>query len=198
MLPESGIRAMLAVSTFDIDFNAFAGSLPLSFFELMSLKAVDLASNSLAGTLPQRLCSWTTLRIFTVWKNHFEGSIPSFRSEAMFVHHNRFEGSLAQQHFESRDHRSKVVVASEVLHEGTIPATLSRMTITKIHVALGHGLSGPLPSIPGTVSLLSVWQNGLNGNLLSCKLPQNGGVYAWHLSEIALANRSSSHSGFSQ
>eukprot|EP00971_Amphidinium_carterae_P230647 4577373-Amphidinium_carterae.1 len=62
-----------------------------------------------------------------------------------------------------------------------------------ITISLGHGLRGWLPSISGTVGLLSVWENGLEGHLpdlhmndtstllvygneLSCKLPLHYGV----------------------
>eukprot|EP00971_Amphidinium_carterae_P121153 2399657-Amphidinium_carterae.1 len=62
-----------------------------------------------------------------------------------------------------------------------------------ISISLGHGLRGLLPSIPGTVGLLSSWENGLEGrfpdlhmndtstllvygNEFSCKLPRHYGV----------------------
>eukprot|EP00971_Amphidinium_carterae_P290011 5758433-Amphidinium_carterae.1 len=65
----------------------------------------------------------------------------------------------------------------------------------RIRMAFGHGLRGPLPRIPGTVALLSLWGNGLKGpfpethitgqstlfahtNDFSCKLPLNAGVEA--------------------
>eukprot|EP00971_Amphidinium_carterae_P323517 6429132-Amphidinium_carterae.3 len=41
----------------------------------------------------------------------------------------------------------------------------SRMTMAETTVSFGHGLKGLLPSISGTVSLLSLWENGLEGQL---------------------------------
>eukprot|EP00971_Amphidinium_carterae_P292993 5817057-Amphidinium_carterae.1 len=52
-----------------------------------------------------------------------------------------------------------------MLHEGTIPVSASRMTISDIIMSFGHGLRGLLPSIPGTMSLLSLWENSLEGHL---------------------------------
>eukprot|EP00971_Amphidinium_carterae_P170068 3369749-Amphidinium_carterae.1 len=62
-----------------------------------------------------------------------------------------------------------------------------------ITISTGHGLRGLLPSISGTVGLLSLWENGLEGRLpelhmdhtgtllvysneFSCKLPRQYGV----------------------
>eukprot|EP00971_Amphidinium_carterae_P077768 1537768-Amphidinium_carterae.1 len=39
-------------------------------------------------------------------------------------------------------------------HEGAIPESASRMTMADNIVSLGHGLTGLLPSIPGTLSAL--------------------------------------------
>eukprot|EP00971_Amphidinium_carterae_P146979 2912751-Amphidinium_carterae.1 len=65
--------------------------------------------------------------------------------------------------------------------------------MAEITISLGHGLRGMLPSISGTVGLLSLWENGLEGhlpdlhmnhtstillygNVFSCKLPRHYGV----------------------
>eukprot|EP00971_Amphidinium_carterae_P231293 4589961-Amphidinium_carterae.1 len=62
--------------------------------------------------------------------------------------------------------------------------------MSNIIMSLGHGLRGLLPSIPGTTSLLSLWENALEGHLpemhitansilfvhandFSCQLPQH-------------------------
>eukprot|EP00971_Amphidinium_carterae_P210806 4183071-Amphidinium_carterae.1 len=64
--------------------------------------------------------------------------------------------------------------ADAMLHQGTIPNTASRMTTAEIIVSLGHGLRGSLPSIPGTVFLLSLWENDLEGHLHELRLIENG------------------------
>eukprot|EP00971_Amphidinium_carterae_P197876 3927162-Amphidinium_carterae.1 len=93
--------------------------------------------------------------------------------------------------------------ANAMQHEGAIPTSASRMTITEIVVSLGHGLKGLLPSIPGTVSLLSLWENSLEGHLhqlriiekstlllygndFSCKLPRNCDVKPDSTSSLTL------------
>eukprot|EP00971_Amphidinium_carterae_P067332 1333107-Amphidinium_carterae.1 len=61
-----------------------------------------------------------------------------------------------------------------MLHEGTIPESASRMSMAEIAVSFGHGLRGLLPSIRGTVSLLSLWENGLEGHLHELHMIENG------------------------
>eukprot|EP00971_Amphidinium_carterae_P034544 680022-Amphidinium_carterae.1 len=82
--------------------------------------------------------------------------------------------------------------AEALLHEGTIPESASRLTTTYITMSFGHGLTGLLPSISGTVIVLSLWENSLEGYLpemhikdesvllvhandFSCKLPHHRG-----------------------
>eukprot|EP00971_Amphidinium_carterae_P247812 4920719-Amphidinium_carterae.1 len=55
--------------------------------------------------------------------------------------------------------------AEALLHEGTIPESASRLTMADIIISLGHGLRGLLPSISGTVGLLSLWENALQGHM---------------------------------
>eukprot|EP00971_Amphidinium_carterae_P058823 1162913-Amphidinium_carterae.1 len=91
-----------------------------------------------------------------------------------------------------------------MFHEGTIPASANRMTLVEITVSFGHGLRGLLPNILGTLSLLSLWENGLEGHLpelhmienctlvvygndFSCKLPRH---YDVKLTSIAPRSRS--------
>eukprot|EP00971_Amphidinium_carterae_P205430 4076996-Amphidinium_carterae.1 len=45
-------------------------------------------------------------------------------------------------------------LAEELLHEGTIPGSASRLTVVNITMSFGHGLRGVLPSISETVGLL--------------------------------------------
>eukprot|EP00971_Amphidinium_carterae_P289540 5749043-Amphidinium_carterae.1 len=42
-----------------------------------------------------------------------------------------------------------------------------------ITISLGHGLRGLLPSIRGTVGLLSLWENALEGHLQELHLIEN-------------------------
>eukprot|EP00971_Amphidinium_carterae_P346447 6487902-Amphidinium_carterae.1 len=55
--------------------------------------------------------------------------------------------------------------AHAMVLEGTLPNSASRMTFRQIVLSFGHGLRGWLPHIPGTMSLLSVWENALEGHL---------------------------------
>eukprot|EP00971_Amphidinium_carterae_P166742 3304348-Amphidinium_carterae.1 len=93
--------------------------------------------------------------------------------------------------------------ADALLLEGTIPESATRLTMADIIISLGHGLRGWLPTIPGTVGLLSLWENGLEGHLpefhitqfsslllygneFSCKLPHHYGVKPKSISSLSL------------
>eukprot|EP00971_Amphidinium_carterae_P257733 5115957-Amphidinium_carterae.1 len=128
--------------------------------------------------------------------NNLQGVIPTWASLATvddwFLSHTQLAGSIPQELF--HQHRSHLnFIASEVAHEGSIPFSFSRLDSRSVNVALGHGLRGLLPRIPGTVFLLSLWENGLQGHLpdlhihvgsnllvhandFSCKLPMHGGI----------------------
>eukprot|EP00971_Amphidinium_carterae_P018193 358865-Amphidinium_carterae.1 len=69
-------------------------------------------------------------------------------------------------------------------HEGAIPKSASRMTMAENIMSLGHGLSGLLPSIPGTLSLISLSENGLEGHLPQLHITTNSKllIYANDLS----------------
>eukprot|EP00971_Amphidinium_carterae_P194057 3850592-Amphidinium_carterae.1 len=43
-----------------------------------------------------------------------------------------------------------------------------------ITLSFGHGLKGLLPSISGTVGLLSLWENALEGHLPDLRMKQTG------------------------
>eukprot|EP00971_Amphidinium_carterae_P327483 6458878-Amphidinium_carterae.1 len=72
-----------------------------------------------------------------------------------------------------------------------------------ITISFGHGLQGLLPSISGTVGLLSLWENALEGHLpelhmndtstlvvygnkFSCKLPRHYGVEPTSTASLSL------------
>eukprot|EP00971_Amphidinium_carterae_P082127 1624511-Amphidinium_carterae.1 len=93
--------------------------------------------------------------------------------------------------------------AEALLHEGAIPESASRLTMADITISLGHGLRGLLPSISGTVGLLSLWENGLEGHIpelhmnhtstllvfgneFSCKLPRHYGVTLTSTASLSL------------
>eukprot|EP00971_Amphidinium_carterae_P190490 3780486-Amphidinium_carterae.1 len=94
--------------------------------------------------------------------------------------------------------------AEALLHEGTIPKSASKLTMADITISLGHGLRGSLPSIPGTLGWLSLWENGLEGHLpdlhmnhssgllvygneFSCKLPDHYGVKLTSIAKPSLS-----------
>eukprot|EP00971_Amphidinium_carterae_P193885 3847021-Amphidinium_carterae.1 len=100
--------------------------------------------------------------------------------------------------------------AETLLHEGTLPESASRLTMADITMSFGHGLRGLLPSIPGTVRLLSLGENGLEGHLpelhmnqtstlmvygndFSCKLPRHYGVTLTSPASLSLIGNHFAH-----
>eukprot|EP00971_Amphidinium_carterae_P151813 3009109-Amphidinium_carterae.1 len=69
-------------------------------------------------------------------------------------------------------------------HEGAIPKSASRMNTEDNILSVGHGLRGLLPSIPGTMSLLSLSENKLEGHLSELHITASSTlfVHANHLS----------------
>eukprot|EP00971_Amphidinium_carterae_P238344 4731674-Amphidinium_carterae.1 len=55
--------------------------------------------------------------------------------------------------------------------------------MAEITISLGHGLRGMLPSISGTVGLLSLWENGLEGHL-----PLTKGTEWWRQWQPGIVN----------
>eukprot|EP00971_Amphidinium_carterae_P151089 2996175-Amphidinium_carterae.1 len=83
--------------------------------------------------------------------------------------------------------------ASGLSHKGTIPVSVSRLHGRNQALVFGHGFIGLFPRVPGTLHILSVFQNKLEGHLcelqikneselfvyandFSCQLPRNGEV----------------------
>eukprot|EP00971_Amphidinium_carterae_P288172 5721134-Amphidinium_carterae.1 len=67
--------------------------------------------------------------------------------------------------------------ADALLHEGTIPESASRLTTGDVAINVGHGLKGLLPSIPGTVGLLSLGENALEGHLPELHMNQDSTLF---------------------
>eukprot|EP00971_Amphidinium_carterae_P090604 1793588-Amphidinium_carterae.1 len=119
----------------------------------------------------------------------------SLHAHMVSLGHNLLGGPIPQRLLEGSEHASKIVVAkalecrtsqqgqhatieletmcvcllltkaTSLLLKGAIPESASRLTMADITISLGHGLRGLLPSISGTVGLVSVWENGLEGHL---------------------------------
>eukprot|EP00971_Amphidinium_carterae_P213569 4238405-Amphidinium_carterae.1 len=162
-LPERGITSMSAVTEdFDIRSNSFEGTLPGSGLQVMRAVYAFLAEeNYFAGTLPNDgFRALAKLDFLTAVSNDFEGAIPSSLDvQVAAFSHNLLGGPLPQRLFGGSETFQKCVIADALFHEGTIPESASRLTAADIKINIGHGLRGLLPSIPGTVGLLSLGEN---------------------------------------
>eukprot|EP00971_Amphidinium_carterae_P037319 733613-Amphidinium_carterae.1 len=176
------MASLSTVQYFDVSSNFLAGLLPeegLATFTDLYLWAIAL--NSFSGVLPV-----VNAEVVIFDQNYLQGTIPSMPALYMFVQRNLFAGSLPQI-------MQNTFVSSGSLHEGTMPASLSRLSANDPTLVFGHGLAGTWPQVPGTLYVLSLPQNALQGHLpelhldnssvvllesnhFSCMLPRNGGA----------------------
>jgi len=76
----------------------YTGEIPLSIFNISSLREINLDNNNLIGNLPPEMCQQLPqLQMFTIMFNHFEGSIPRSIGNCtlllmLVLQHNFFTG----------------------------------------------------------------------------------------------------------
>eukprot|EP00971_Amphidinium_carterae_P184096 3655014-Amphidinium_carterae.1 len=139
----------------------------------MALTDFAVCSNRFSGTLPSEAPRrWYYLAYLEVSDNLFQGSmpqIPSLYLTSVLFGQNVMTGSIPESIFGGTrlSEESGWFVSTGMLHEGTIPQTLSRSLSRYLWLALGHGLRGTFPSLHrrGTFQCLSIWQNSLEGEL---------------------------------
>eukprot|EP00971_Amphidinium_carterae_P174662 3462227-Amphidinium_carterae.1 len=112
-------------------------------------------------------------------------------------------GSIPGRLFLSGKSVQKTIGANELRLEGTLPKSAGRMSAAGIIMSVGHGLKGFLPRTIGTLDVLCLWENGLEGyfpelhispssvlfvhaNDFSCALPRHCEVKPTSIASLAL------------
>eukprot|EP00971_Amphidinium_carterae_P307636 6113769-Amphidinium_carterae.1 len=110
------------------------------------LSAVLACENDFEGVLPAGLGRARHLNTVSMSGTRLEGSLPPFCSKQSQLRHLSLRGLQL---------------------DGTVPRSLSRMSSGYIgHVlVLGHGLTGEVPKVGGTILLLSLYGNDFEGHL---------------------------------
>eukprot|EP00971_Amphidinium_carterae_P254518 5052947-Amphidinium_carterae.1 len=147
---------------FRIHDNMLAGTVVDVAFSTRVLEYAHLARNWFAGALPAAFVRLSLVDSLDLDSNYFQGAIKGIDTKALFISNNLLAGAIPQQLFVSHGTERKDVVANELFLAGTIPASASRMSM-EITMSLGHGLRGTLPRLLGTVALLLLWENALEG-----------------------------------
>jgi len=163
-LPQDGLRAMTRLIGFVVSINSLTGTLPgLSFAGMRTLVQLGISMNRLSGTLPQAVLRNAGMQQIHANDNYLQGGLPtpSEDLEVYFICSNLLAGTIPD--FVSR--RFRVVMFGGMVHEGSMPMTLSRMKVVHSALVLGQGLRGLLPKIVTTHWVLSVFDNGLEGHL---------------------------------
>ena len=83
-LPESIGDGWSKMVWFDIQKNAFTGSLPPSLGNWTDLVWLDVQSNQLSGSLSDSFGAWSQLSIFNLNGNRFTGSLPDWGKLKLF------------------------------------------------------------------------------------------------------------------
>eukprot|EP00971_Amphidinium_carterae_P153325 3039732-Amphidinium_carterae.1 len=191
LLPDLPFAATLACVIFA--YNWLAGALPgvLNRFLSATFKVtlLDLEHNYFEGSIPQ-------LDAQAVYIRHtlLAGSIPSCLLDGGSTERKLFMATDFVTRFTMRNYCSVTAISPLECEEGkrvnshdnaqvsawhcvwtigTIPKSASRMSMAVILVSLGSGLSGVVPNICGTVTLISFWENGLEGQLPEMRIIQN-------------------------
>eukprot|EP00971_Amphidinium_carterae_P249153 4945612-Amphidinium_carterae.1 len=204
-LPERWMHRMDGLAIFHISHNHFAGVLPEAIFG-PSLQELCICSNTFSGTLPRSFARAPALYLYFANDNYFQGQMPRLTRSLLnllAVGGNLLAGTVP----EGIDRGTLILSMSDVMHSGSMPSSLSRLSNykprmfgphqrdTDTRLVFGHGLAGAFPRMAATLNTLSAWGNRLEGylpelqfvpgcdillhsNLLSCKLPRHGGQRA--------------------
>eukprot|EP00971_Amphidinium_carterae_P272133 5401121-Amphidinium_carterae.1 len=122
-------------------------------------------SNQFSGSLTSS--RWLGLQLFCVSDNYLQGGLPegalaSTHLRDMFFARNLFAGTIPPCLGASRD--TRIFDVTGMQHMGMVPATASRISQIQ-NFLLGHGLSGRMPQLHGTLHALSFWANEFGGRL---------------------------------
>eukprot|EP00971_Amphidinium_carterae_P038578 758316-Amphidinium_carterae.1 len=107
-LPDGGLRAMLAVTYFDVSGNSFTGMPDGGLRAMLALTYFDISENNFTGTLPES-CILRKVADFRIYTNRFAGALPDGGLRAMLavtffsIHTNSFTGILPTMPGGSRD-----------------------------------------------------------------------------------------------
>ncbi|GMI71446.1 inflorescence meristem receptor-like kinase 2 [Hibiscus trionum] len=154
--------------------NRLSGSIPPSIGNCHSLQTLDLSNNSLTGNIPPSLANSTRLFRLNLSYNSLFGSIPVGLTRLpsltiLALQHNNLSGSVPDTWVGTGNNSYQLQVLSLDYNflTGTIPVSLSKLSLLQ-QVSLSHNqISGTIPDEIGTLSklhLLDLSNNSINGS----------------------------------
>ncbi|XP_050116024.1 probable LRR receptor-like serine/threonine-protein kinase At3g47570 isoform X1 [Malus sylvestris] len=144
-----GIGNLVNLTTIQMQYNYFSGSLPEEIGRLKKLEGIFLGGNNLSGPIPSSLGNLTSLLKLHLEVNRFAGYIPPSLGDC----HNLLELDLAGNSL-----------------TGTIPKEIFGLSSLSIFLRMSNNhLIGSLPSEVGI--LVNLVELDVSGNNLSAEIP---------------------------
>ncbi|KAE8723948.1 leucine-rich repeat receptor-like protein kinase IMK2 [Hibiscus syriacus] len=154
--------------------NRFSGSIPPTIGNCHSLQTLDLSNNSLTGNIPPSLVNSSRLFRLNLSYNSLLGSIPVGLTRLpsltiLALQHNNLSGSVPDTWVGTgtKPYQLQVLSLDYNFLTGTIPVSLSKLSLLQ-QVSLSHNqISGTIPDQIGTLSklqLLDLSNNSINGS----------------------------------
>ncbi|KAK8512139.1 hypothetical protein V6N12_031867 [Hibiscus sabdariffa] len=154
--------------------NRLSGSIPPSIGNCRSLQTLDLSNNSLTGNIPPSLANSTRLFRLNLSYNSLLGSMPVGLTRLpsltiLALQNNNLSGPVPDTWVGTGNKSYQLQVLSLDYNSltGTIPVSLSKLSLLQ-QVSLSHNqISGIIPDELGTLSklqLLDLSNNSINGS----------------------------------
>ncbi|CAN4109811.1 unnamed protein product [Withania somnifera] len=168
--------------------NQINGSVPISIFNISSLKQLFLWRNNLSGFLPREIGNLTKIQVLDLRYNTFIGEIPKeirnlIELEVLYLGVNSFSGPLDMEIFNISG--LKVLSLSNNNLSGSLPPNICSIlpNIETLYLSELTNLAGTIPHSISNCSKLTILE--LSSNKLTGMIPNSLG-YLTHLQKLNL------------
>ncbi|KAL6839024.1 hypothetical protein ACP4OV_031078 [Aristida adscensionis] len=200
----SNISSCTSLKVMIIEYNMLQGSIPAEIGDMLSLTHLGLANNSISGTIPSSFGNLTQLTVLDLPGNHLEGPIPAgignipslgflqlsennlsgllptslYNISSLYllsVSANKLHGRLPADLGKSLP-SIQVFRVDDNRFTGTIPSSISNLTMLKEFVLAANKFAGVVPSMFARLQNLEVFV--LDANMFEANNDQDWGFIA--------------------
>ena len=169
----SSIASLTNLTNLDLSGNQFSGSFPSGVTNLTGLTNLGLSSNGLTGSIPSSISNLTNITTLDLSYNSLSGSIPTSIGSmsnlgTLDLSNNSLSGSIPTE-LGNISGLTKLDLHSNKL-TGSIPSSLGDNLSSLTHLVLSdNNLSGAIPaSLGGLNNLIELWVYGENQAFTGC------------------------------